>query len=112
MVQDKIGIDVIKDSTGHYFKNSSEINVLYFRVLEFATHSDARNVIRKLDGTTLNGKKIRLIDVRDLYCHMLNDVFFVSITNEIVKQLTQTLLNSLTHCALGFLVTREIVCCR
>ena len=48
--------------------------VLYFRVLEFATHSDARNVIRKLDGTTLNGKKIRLIDVRDLYCHMLNDV--------------------------------------
>ncbi|XP_028400588.1 serine/arginine-rich splicing factor 6-like [Dendronephthya gigantea] len=31
-------------------------------VLEFATHSDARNAVRKLDGTTLNGKKIRLID--------------------------------------------------
>ncbi|CAB3981042.1 serine-arginine 55 isoform X18 [Paramuricea clavata] len=31
-------------------------------VLEFATHSDARNAVRKLDGTTLNGKKVRLID--------------------------------------------------
>ncbi|XP_046840817.1 serine/arginine-rich splicing factor 6-like [Xenia sp. Carnegie-2017] len=31
-------------------------------VLEFSSHSDVRNVIRKLDGTTLNGKKIRLID--------------------------------------------------
>ena len=37
--------------------------VFNFRVLEFATHSDARIAIRKLDGTTLNGKTIRLIDV-------------------------------------------------
>ena len=43
---------------------------IFFRVLEFASHSDARKAVRKLDGTTLNGKKIRLIDVSIVSCYI------------------------------------------
>ena len=54
--------------------------------------------MRKLDGTTLNGKKIRLIDVRYVSNSVLcNWRLLISILKEIV------LLNSLTHWALVFL---------
>jgi uncharacterized membrane protein YccC len=32
------------------------------RVVEFATHSDMRNAIEKLDDTELSGRKIRLVE--------------------------------------------------
>lgn len=35
-----------------------------FSVVEFATHSDMRAAIEKLDGTELNGRRIRLIEAR------------------------------------------------
>ena len=38
-------------------------NFLFRSVLEFATHSDAKIAIKKLDGSSLNGKRIRLVDV-------------------------------------------------
>ena len=39
------------------------LNFLFRSVLEFATHSDAKIAIKKLDGSSLNGKRIRLVDV-------------------------------------------------
>lgn len=33
-----------------------------FRVVEFASYSDMKNAIEKLDGTDLNGRRIRLIE--------------------------------------------------
>ena len=32
-------------------------------IICFATYDDMRNVIRKLDGTELNGKRIRFVEV-------------------------------------------------
>lgn len=40
----------------------SLICALWCRVVEFATHSDMRNAIDKLDDTELNGRRIRLIE--------------------------------------------------
>ncbi|VVC95073.1 unnamed protein product [Leptidea sinapis] len=34
------------------------------RVVEFATHSDMRGAIEKLDGTELNGRRIKLVEDR------------------------------------------------
>ena len=37
------------------------------RVICFASYEDMKNVIRKLDGTELNGKRIRMVEVW-FYC--------------------------------------------
>ena len=34
------------------------------RVVEFSTSSDMRNALEKLDGTEINGRRIRLIEER------------------------------------------------
>ena len=34
-----------------------------FSVLEFASKRDMKDALRKLDGTELNGKRIKLVDV-------------------------------------------------
>lgn len=34
------------------------------RVVEFASHSDMKNAIEKLNGTELNGRKIKLFEDR------------------------------------------------
>lgn len=39
------------------------IGLFLFSTLEFATKRDMKNAIRKLDGTELNGKRIKLVDV-------------------------------------------------
>ncbi|GBP60629.1 hypothetical protein EVAR_88355_1 [Eumeta japonica] len=39
-------------------------DLLSTRVVEFATHSDMRAAIEKLDGTELNGRRIRLVEDR------------------------------------------------
>lgn len=38
--------------------------LIYFSVVEFATHSDLRNALDKLDNTELNGRRIRLVEDR------------------------------------------------
>ena len=38
-----------------------------FSVVEFARYSDVKESIRKLDGTELMGKRIRLVDVSREY---------------------------------------------
>lgn len=41
------------------------LNVVWFyRVVEFASHSDMKNAIDKLDGTDLNGRKLKLSEDR------------------------------------------------
>lgn len=37
---------------------------LFYRVVEFASHSDMKNAIEKLDGTDLNGRKLKLYEDR------------------------------------------------
>ena len=41
----------------------SLVDLLTFSVLCLATYEDMKNVIRKLDGTELNGKRIRIVEV-------------------------------------------------
>lgn len=36
--------------------------VLFLSIVEYATYEDMKNAIRKLNGTDLNGRKIRLIE--------------------------------------------------
>lgn len=38
-------------------------NFFFFSTLEFASKRDMKNAIRKLDGTELNGKRIKMVDV-------------------------------------------------
>ena len=33
-----------------------------FRIVEYATYEDMRCAMRKLDGTELNGRKLRLVE--------------------------------------------------
>lgn len=56
------------------FINSNKVLVLFLSTLEFATKRDLKNAIRKLDGTELNGKRIRLVDVSVsmTFCQILN----------------------------------------
>ena len=35
----------------------------YYSIICFASYDDMKNVIRKLDGTELNGKRIRFFEV-------------------------------------------------
>ena len=44
--------------------NSKLTFILSFRVVEFASHSDMKNAISKLDGTDLNGRKLKLFEDR------------------------------------------------
>lgn len=37
---------------------------MFYRVVEFASHSDMKNAIEKLDGTDLNGRKLKLYEDR------------------------------------------------
>lgn len=46
-----------------FFIDSNKVLVWFLSTLEFATKRDLKNAIRKLDGTELNGKRIRLVDV-------------------------------------------------
>ena len=39
------------------------LSLFLFSTLEFASKRDMKNAIRKLDGTELNGKRIKLVDV-------------------------------------------------
>lgn len=39
-------------------------SICSFRVVEFASYSDMKNAIDKLDDTDLNGRRIRLIEDR------------------------------------------------
>jgi hypothetical protein len=38
--------------------------IWFYRVVEFASHSDMKNAIDKLDGTDLNGRKLKLSEDR------------------------------------------------
>lgn len=42
----------------------SLIKPVCVRVVEFASHSDMKNAIEKLNGTELNGRKIKLFEDR------------------------------------------------
>lgn len=37
--------------------------IFSFSTLEFASKRDMKNAMRKLDGTELNGKRIKMVDV-------------------------------------------------
>lgn len=41
-----------------------EQNVCFFSVVEFASSSDLKNAIEKLDDTELSGRRIRLVEDR------------------------------------------------
>ncbi|CAG5134089.1 unnamed protein product, partial [Candidula unifasciata] len=41
---------------------SNYVNMVSYSVIEFASSSDMRNAIEKLDGTEINGRKIRLVE--------------------------------------------------
>lgn len=34
------------------------------RIVEFATYSDMKNAVEKLDGTEINGRRIKLVEDR------------------------------------------------
>lgn len=40
---------------------------LFFRVVDFANESDLRRAVKKLDGSELLGKRIRLVEVSYIY---------------------------------------------
>ena len=42
---------------------SIHLSLLSYRVVEFASNRDMKAALKKLDGSTLYGKRIRLIDV-------------------------------------------------
>ena len=39
-----------------------EANFLFYSVVEFASYSDLKTAIEKLDGTDLNGRRIKLVE--------------------------------------------------
>ena len=39
-------------------------NILVYRVVEFTSESDMNRAMEKLDGTDINGKKIRMVEER------------------------------------------------
>ena len=41
----------------------SYLDHFFSSTLEFASKRDMKNAIRKLDGTELNGKRIKMVDV-------------------------------------------------
>ena len=40
------------------------VRFLKYSVVEYASRDDMKNALRKLDGTELNGRKLRLIEER------------------------------------------------
>lgn len=41
-----------------------KLALLFFSIVEFATYSDMKNALDKLDDTEINGRRIRLIEDR------------------------------------------------
>ena len=49
-------------------------NFFFFRVVEFASFNDMQRALKRLDGTELLGKRLRLTEVRvfpNLQCHIV-----------------------------------------
>ena len=49
----------------------------WLSTLEFATKRDLKNVLRKLDGTELNGKRIKFIDVSIIFNFLVLDLKYI-----------------------------------
>lgn len=61
----RISRDAMKGNWLHFFNNSCISKfILDYRIVEFASYKDLKNVIDKLDGTELNGRKIKLVEDR------------------------------------------------
>ena len=54
------------------FTDKVNVGIIFFRVVEFASFNDMQRALKRLDGTELLGKRLRLTEVRDfLACNVI-----------------------------------------
>ena len=46
------------------FADKVNVGIIFFRVVEFASFNDMQRALKRLDGTELLGKRLRLTEVR------------------------------------------------